>query len=155
MKYFIRAVKYFVYLSVLLVLFIYILKVAGLISGSIDDMFINGTKSIPMMALIVAVFAAIYPQLGFSSRNVPIRGPFSEIEPKITDFMHRRGYILTKKDGENLVYRKSSGFDRIIKMWEDKITFTRTLGGFSIEGLTKEIVRIDTGLAQLFPDTDE
>ena len=66
MRYLVRALKYFVYLSIMLVLFIVVLCLLGVIPSDIDLIFINGTKSLPQMALIVAVFAAIYPKVGFT-----------------------------------------------------------------------------------------
>ena len=39
-------------------------------------------------------------------------------------------------------------------MGEDTITFTRNIGGYSLEGRTKEIVRLDTGLTQRFDRND-
>ena len=156
MKYIVRAVKYFVYLCIVLVLFIVILQLLHLVEGNIEQMFVNGYDSIWQMAIIVAVFAAVYPRLGYSSRNVRIGGESSAIEPRIVDYMHERGYILKNKEGENLYFKKASLFTRIVKMGEDGVTFTRQFGGYSIEGLTKEIIRIDTGLTHLFNNgTDE
>ena len=148
MRYLVRALKYFVYLSIMLVLFIVVLCLLGVIPKNIDLIFINGTKSLPQMALIVAVFAAIYPKVGFTTRNVRMVGEASETETEIelTKFMNSRRYVLVKKEGEDLVYRRASVLDRIIKMGEDKIYFKKILNGYAMEGLTKDVVRIDTGL---------
>lgn len=40
-------------------------------------------------------------------------------------------------------------------MLEDRITMTRTLGGFEVEGLTKDVVRIIGGLEYKFRRNDE
>lgn len=146
MRYLVRALKYFVYLSIMLVLFIVVLCLLGVIPKNIDLIFINGTKSLPQMALIVAVFAAIYPKVGFTTRNVRMVGEASQTEGELTKFMNSRRYVLAKKEGEDLVYRRASVLDRIVKMGEDKIYFKKLLNGYAMEGLTKDVVRIDTGL---------
>lgn len=152
MKYIVRALKYYLYLCIVLVLFIVVLRLLHLADGSIEEMFVNGYDSLWQMALIVAVFAAIYPRLGYSSRSVRIAGEAKEIAPRIVDYMHERGYILKKKDGDTLCFRKASLFARIVKMGEDGVTFTKEFGGYQLEGLTKEIIRIDTALSHLFSD---
>lgn len=131
----------------MLVLFVVVLRTAGFISGGVEEMFVNGYKSIPQMALIVLVFAAIYPKLGYSSRNIRVS---IEQEGKLKEYMLNKGYILTKETDDTLLFRKKSILDRIFKMGEDTITFKRISGGFNIEGYTKEIVRIDTGITNLF-----
>ncbi len=155
MKYIIRALKYFVYLTILLTIFVVILAVAGFIPKDINQMFVHGTASIPQMLGIVAVFAAVYPRIGFNTADVRILGSSEEIEPKLDEFMHTRRYVLVKKNGEDLVYRRASTLDRISRMWEDAITFKKTFNGYAIEGRTKDIVRLDTGLTQFFEPTQE
>lgn len=155
MKYVVRALKYFVYLTLLLTLFIVILAVAGFIPKDLNQMFVHGAKSIPQMLGIVAVFAAVYPRIGFNTANVRILGSSEEIEPKLDGFMNARRYVLVKKNGEDLVYRRASTLDRISRMWEDAITFRKTFNGYTIEGRTKDIVRLDTGLTKFFEPMQE
>lgn len=146
MKYLIRALKYFVYFCVLVVLLIYILRLAGFVGGSVEEMFVNGYDSIPIMLLIVALFSAVYPLVGFCTRNVRLSGSDEELGPVLDRVFHEKGYLRVRKDGDTVVYRKNSGFARICKMWEDRITVKRILGGYSLEGLTKDVVRLDTAL---------
>ncbi len=155
MRYVIRALKYFVYLTILLTLFVLILAVAGFVPKDIDQMFVHGAASIPQMLIIVAVFAAVYPRIGFTARNIRALGDSGEIEPKIEEYMKSHRYVLVKKEGEDLVYRKASTLDRISKMWEDAISFKRVVNGYTIEGRTKDVVRLDTGLTQLFEPAQE
>ncbi|MGN1226254.1 MAG: hypothetical protein ACI4TL_03355 [Candidatus Cryptobacteroides sp.] len=155
MRYFIRSIKYFLYLCIVLLLFILILSMTGFIEGDIEHMFIHGYTSLLYMAAIVAVFAAIYPMLGYGKRNVRIKGESAEIEPELVKFMQSRHYVLCDKKGEDLTFRKASVLDRIVKMGEDKVRFTRVFGGYTIEGLTKDIVRLDTGLSQFFEPEGE
>ena len=153
MRYLLRSIKYFFYLSIVLLLIILIFRWTGFIEGDVEYMFVHGYTSILYMALIVAAFAAIYPMLGYGKRNIRVTG--DNFEEKIINFMQSRHYVLVEKKGEDMTFRKTSIFDRIIKMGEDKVRFTKVFGGYSIEGLTKEIVRLDSGLTQLFEPEGE
>ena len=154
MKYLLRSIKYFIYLSVMLAIFIAALLALGFIEGPIDNIFKNGADSIWQMALIVAAFAAVYPMLGYGKRNVRIYGEPEQVWPEIVEFMNGRGYILTEGDAQGAKFRLASNLGRVMRMGEDTITFTRNIGGYSLEGRTKEIVRLDTGLTQRFDRND-
>ena len=60
--------------------------------------------------------------------------------------MENRGYKLESEKGENMTFRNRSILNRITRMMEDRITFTRTLGGFELEGLRKDTIRVIYGL---------
>ena len=154
MKYLLRSIKYFIYLAVMLAIFIAALLALGFIEGPIDNIFKNGADSIWQMALIVAAFAAVYPMLGYCKRNVRIYGEPEQVWPEIVEFMNGRGYILTEGDAQGAKFRLASNLGRVMRMGEDTITFTRNIGGYSLEGRTKEIVRLDTGLTQRFDRND-
>jgi hypothetical protein len=51
-----------------------------------------------------------------------------------------------------MTFRLRSKVSAIFKMLEDRITLTRTEGGFAAEGLTKEVVRIAGALEYRFRD---
>ena len=154
MKYLLRSIKYFIYLAVMLTIFIAALLALGFIEGPIDNIFKNGADSIWQMALIVLAFAAVYPMLGYGKRNVRIYGEPEQVWPEIVEFMNGRGYIRTEGDAEGAKFRLASNLGRVMRMGEDTITFTRNIGGYSLEGRTKEIVRLDTGLTQRFDRND-
>ena len=154
MKYLLRSIKYFIYLAIMLAIFIAALLALGFIEGPIDNIFKNGADSIWQMALIVAAFAAVYPMLGYGKRNVRIYGEPEQVWPEIVELMKGRGYILTEGDAQGAKFRLASNLGRVMRMGEDTITFTRNIGGYSLEGRTKEIVRLDTGLTQRFDRND-
>ena len=154
MKYILRSIKYFVYLAIMLAIFIAALLALGFIEGPIDNIFKNGADSIWQMALIVAAFAAVYPMLGYAKRNVRIWGEPEQVWPEIVAFMNGRGYILAEGNAQNAKFRLASKLKRILRMGEDTISFTRTIGGYTLEGRTKEIVRLDTGLTQKYERKD-
>lgn len=142
MKYLIRSLKYYVQLLLILCVFIAVLMAFKIVDTDLDTLFINGKDSFWQIALIMAVFAAIYPRMGYTTRRVRIGGSFDEVLPVVMKVLTARGYSLKERDGENLIFRLNSVAGRIARMGEDKITFTRQLSGFDVEGLTKDVVRI-------------
>lgn len=156
MKYFIRALKYYLYLCLILVLviaIIFLLKLNG--ESTLKGLFVNGYDSLWQMALILLVFAASYPRFGYGKRHIIFDGPAADARPTIDKCMNAAGYVLVKEDGEDMVWRKASIYARITRMLEDSVTFTRTLTGYEMEGLTREIVRLDTRLTQSLEPLDE
>lgn len=142
MKYLIRSLKYFAELAIVLAVFIAVLMALKIVESDLNALFVNGTKSLWTIAGLMVVFAAIYPKFGYTSRRIFLKGSFEEILPEIKEKMTSRGYILDKTEGENLVFRLSSTVARITRMAEDKITFTREMNGYTLEGPSKDVIRI-------------
>ena len=155
MKYFVRSVKYFFYLLLILVLVILALVAGKFVEADLSRMFVNGYDSLWQIALVMALFALVYPRFGFSSRRAVVPGSFEELKPAVMKVMELHGYKLEKQEGEDFTFIKSSGFSRALKMWEDRITFTRSLNGFEIEGLTRDLPRIISGLEAALPPASE
>ena len=78
MRYLIRSVKYFVQLMVILCLIIAILIVAKVVDADISRIFVNGYDSLWQIALLMAVFAAIYPRFGYARRQAIVPGSDEE-----------------------------------------------------------------------------
>lgn len=146
MRYIVRAIKYFFYLIIILALIMAILVMAGFVEGNINKMFVHGYDSVWQICLIMAVFAAIYPKFGFSSRTAHLYGSMEEVRPKMLEVMERLGYKLEKESAESFSFVKRSLVSRVFKMWEDRIVISSGVGGLNVEGLTKDIVRVISGL---------
>ena len=147
MKYLVRVVKYFIYLTVILALFIAVLMLLNLVGTTVDEIFKNGARSLWQVAGIVAVFAAVYPMLGFTRRSAMIPGEYPALRQGVVDVMHDRGYVLESENAdvpgeERLTFRKRSPLLRLTRMFEDRITLTKDFGGFSLEGPSKDLVRL-------------
>ena len=156
MKYIIRSLKYFVYLTIILILFVAAIYLITAKGAPLESMLKDGYNSLWKMALIVLAFAAVYPSFGYGKRNLRAKGAADEIIPTIEKTMGEKGYILVSRDQQdNLVFRKASTLARITAMFEDKVYFTRNLGGYEMEGRLKEIVRLDSALYELFQEPGE
>ena len=72
MKYVLRALKYFLSMTVLLAVVLALLAAFHLVEADIDKMFVSGMKSVWQIALILAVISAIYPKFGYGTRKAHI-----------------------------------------------------------------------------------
>lgn len=149
MKYLVRAVKYFIYFSVMCTAIVTILVFIGAVEGDINSIFEEGTRSIGKIAMFFALVAAVYPKVGFICRYMPIRGSWNEIGPQVIGYMKDRRYTLESESGEKVTFRFNSTTGRISKMLEDRITLTATAEGWQMEGLRKDVLRLASGLENI------
>lgn len=149
-KYIIRAVKYFFYFTFLMIIIMCVLVLAHVVEGNIETMFRDGYKSLWQIAGMFACVAAIYPIFGFVKKMALIPGEPSENRDGIIKYMEDRGYKLETENDGRMTFRNRSIVNRISRMCEDRITLTPTLGGFEVEGLRKDTIRIIYGLENAF-----
>ncbi len=154
MKYLIRALKYFVYFVLLLAIILAALILLGLAEADPATLFRNGYDSYWQIALMFAVLAGVYPLFGFMKKDVLTPGEYAEIRPDVLSVMESKGYELEKEEGENLSFRLRSRAARVSRMWEDRITLSRTFSGFTLEGLRRDIVRIAYTLESKFRNNE-
>lgn len=147
MKYIIRAVKYFFYFCILLALMLGILILTGTAeASSIDTLFKDGYNSLVKIAILFGGVSAIYPLFGFQKKDAVIPGEYKEIRGKVVEYMENHGYKLETEEGQNMTFRSRSVVNRIFRMFEDRITLTRTISGFDVEGLRRDVVRLAYGM---------
>ena len=146
MKYIIRSLTYFCYLVVLLTVIILALVLTGFVEADLSKMFVHGYDSLWQIAIILVIFAIIYPRFGFSKRTAHLYGSPEELRPDIVRVMENLGYRLESEQAGVYAFRRRSGFSRALKMWEDRITIAPSGAGLEIEGLTRDLTRIVSGL---------
>lgn len=154
LKYIVRAVKYFFYFTILLIIIMTVLVLAHVLDGNISTMFRNGYDSLWQIALMFAAISSVYPIFGFVKKEALIPGEYAEVRDGVVKYMEDKGYRLEKEEGENLTFRNRSFLNRLSRMLEDRITLTRTLGGFEVEGLRKDTIRIIYGLENAMRKTE-
>lgn len=150
MKYFVRSAKYFVYLLVILAAVIFALVAFKVVDSDISMMFINGYDSLWHIAAVAAFFSLIYPRFGFTTRKALTPGSPEDTAPVVKAVMKDHGYKLEKTEGDNMTFRKRSPVARVFKMWEDRVSFEKTIAGYEVEGLTKDLVRIISAVEARF-----
>jgi len=151
MKYAIRAVKYFIYITIIFAIVIWVLSclTAGkfiYMPSDILGTLTNGWKSV---ALILGVFAAVsclYPMMGYMKRSIAVGGSLEELRGSIDSFMESRGYVFEKQTEDALCYRIVGGLARLNRSYEDRVTITQSAAGLQLEGLRKDVVRLAMGL---------
>lgn len=146
MRYVIRSLKYFVHLAVILALVIAILVVAKVVDGDISKMFVNGYNSLWQIAIIMAVFAAVYPRFGYARRMAVVPGSDEEVKPLLDKVMAAHGYKQEQRTDGKLCYRKASFGDKLLRLWEDRISVERFVSGYELEGYNKDVVRLVNAL---------
>ena len=155
MKYLIRSIKYFIYFSLMCTLIVYALVLIGAVEGDINTIFEEGYKSVGKIAIFFALVAAVYPKLGFISRDMSVSGSWSEIRMKTVEFMSERRYSLESESENKATFRLKGNTGRLTKMFEDRITLTKTADGWQMEGLRKDVLRLASGLENLLtPQND-
>ena len=140
MQYLRRALKSFIYYSLIVVLVIGLLVLFKLVpSGNVESLFRNGWTSVLQMAGVLAIFSALYPKIGFAKRQILSEREYESVKPLIINIMQRRGYELESDKGELLTFRIRSKFKALIDMLEDRVTLLKNGQGFEIEGLAKNV----------------
>ena len=149
MKYFVRALKYFIYFILLFLVIMLLLVFTGAAEGDIATMFRGGYSALWKIAAIFAVISAIYPSVGFIRKEAMIPGDLDRSGGAINEFMKGRGYVLENETPGSMSFRKT-GISRLTRMYEDRITLSAKGGTVEIEGMRKDVVRLAMGLESLF-----
>lgn len=155
MRYVVRAVKYFIQVSITMALILGILMALGLVSTDVNVAFQQGWRSIGIIAILFGVVSGIYPLFGYSKRTVNAKGEPAGHRSAIIGTMESRGYTLEKEaDDGAMSFRLRSIAARIFRFWEDRVSISPVLGGFTVEGLTRDITRIAGNLEFKLRDND-
>ena len=151
MKYFIRSVKYFVYIVVIFLIIVNIIFYTSQRQPGIDnfmDLFKEGSIW-QMLALFIA-FAAVYPALGYYNKKIYTNNNFATKKQSIIDYMTDGGrYILTDDSNGQLTFRIRSPFIRFMRLYEDAIVINYTDNPVVMSGLRKEVVRYSRNIESI------
>ena len=154
MKYTVRAIKYFFYFAFLTTAITLALVYTGMAQGDINSLFNGGYDALWKIALFFVAVSAIYPKLGFIDRRLYIDENIN-IMNDLEAFMRDRRYELENRTSDCMTFRVIGFGGRLVKMNEDRITFTRTAEGYRMEGLRKDVLRIASALEYKYTKQDE
>lgn len=155
MKYLVRAIKYFFYFSILCSLIIGALVFIGAVEGNIDTIFRGGWMAVLKMALLFAGVAAIYPKIGFITRDAVTAKPWKESREEFISLMKERNYELESENDQTATFRYRGIAGRISRMFEDRITVSTSADGIVLlEGLRKDVLRLCMAIENRFRPED-
>lgn len=156
MKYIIRAIKYFFYFLIIFTLIVTALVLIGAVEGDLDAIFRGGTESLWKIAIFFALVAAVYPKVGFITRDVTVDKEMKDIHDDVIAFFKERHYDLESESNDCMTFRAIGVAGKLSKMYEDRITLTKTSDGYTLEGLRKDVMRLAAGLEHsLSPVSEE
>ena len=150
MKYFIRAVKYFFYFTLLTTVLITVLVLIGAVENDINAIFEDGTESLWKIVVFFAAVSAVYPKVGFMSRKVEVNRDWQEIREEALEFFKDRRYELESENPGKITFRIKDTRGKLSKMYEDRVTVTRVLDGYEFEGLRKDVIRLAASFESRF-----
>ena len=154
MTYLRRALKFFIQMSLTVVIIIVILMATGMVSWDIDVAFQHGWKSVWWILAAFAVMSLAYPFFGYQKRKINVVGDPADYKDGISEALGTRGYVLEDDKDGVLTFHLSSPLNRAARMWEDRITLTPVLGGFQVEGLSRDLVRVVSSIEHRFRRKD-
>lgn len=139
MRYFLRALKHFVKMA-LLVALIYLAMNATDTLG-INQQELLGTKGLILLVALVALSAA-YPSYGFVERTM--EGSIQKDRELLVESMIRGGYSLQREEDGQMHFRASSPIRRLLAMGDDKVTIGQlSHNTLSISGQRKGVVEAE------------
>jgi len=146
MKYTIRAIKYFFYFAIITTAIVLALVLIGAVEGDINAIFEGGYSALWKIAIFFALVAAVYPKVGFISREI-ITDPDMDVNTdEVIGYFRDRNYVLESETDEMMTFRFKGVAGKLSKMYEDRLTLTRTPSGYVLEGLRKDVLRLAAGL---------
>lgn len=149
MKYLVRSIKYFFYFAFLTSLIIFALVFVGMADSNIENNFQGGADAFWKIGIFYILVAAVYPKLGFINRKLYIDASL-DVEADMISFLEERRYVLESRTDDTMTFRLRSLGQRLVKMNEDRITITRSLDGYYMEGLRKDVLRLASGMEYKF-----
>lgn len=145
-KYFSRLVRYFLLLVLMIII---LLVIAYLRRGDgiteLKEAFLN-SRRIRLFLFVVIAYSLIYPLLVFGKRERYINGKFRDNRDRFIKAFAEQNYVPTKEKDTILEFRKKSGFSRMMSLGQDKIEVDFSGNPVIIDGLRKELRRLDTSL---------
>lgn len=139
MKYFIRSVKYFLYLCVLCMAIILLNRHFSQTQPTLEETFrimFHSTRG-ALLPLVMVIAAALYPRFGFARRR--IEGDVTEHRTQIINALSASGFELTHEEDEVMHFRAKSIVRRIFMLWDDHVEVSQYGQWIVIEGIRRGV----------------
>ena len=139
-----RMVKYLLVFALIFFLFLIVFPAVSTnrpMSDSFMDIISHDRSRI--LLILILIMAFIYPVISFVKKERYLNGDFQKNREDIEKALSDLHYILLNEEGPKLVYRKKSGFMRMMYYWEDNIEIDISNNPILISGVRKEIRRLE------------
>ncbi len=144
-KYFVRAAKYIVQLTVLFAVLFTLMKLTGTAThDGFSDIFASA-RGIAMLATLF-LLSFLYPVFGFVSRTV--KADIAADRDKIIQALAMCGYDLDSESDGSMLFRAGTA-KRVMLLWEDGITIARDDNYITMSGVRSQVVKAEFRLKSM------
>ncbi len=141
MKYLVRAIKYFLMLTVLFVVVTFFMRFTGALELSFEEqMAIFMANGGALKFAFLVVLSALYPLFGYVTRGVD--GDTVENRDQIIVAMEASGFSLKEERDGKMIFRANTLFRRILFLFEDDIVVEQNGANIQIEGVRRGVVYV-------------
>ena len=141
--YLIRSLKYLIWLFILFTVILTVMVATGtsrLDAGeSVTELFMTSRGQ--MMLIVIVVLALLYPRFGFTSRDVRANMPADR--ERLIQIFETSGFVLVAEEGSRMVFRARTPLKKAMLLWEDRITVESDEKYVKLDGIRKEVVRLE------------
>lgn len=143
MKYFVRALKYFLRLSVVCVVIIFVMHITEMSNYNTEEMLFVLTKTSQGWFLIgVTILAsALYPLFGFRTRS--IKYSIEKNRQQVLNALLSEGFVVKSETNSEMCFQAKSPMKRLMLMYEDEIKVTQSNENIDISGIGRVVVRVE------------
>ncbi|MCD8102089.1 MAG: hypothetical protein LUE26_05890 [Alistipes sp.] len=153
-KYILRSLRYIARMVVLLAVVFGIMALFGLIerqNGNLFEAIFMSRNGVFLLGVLI-FFAGLYPSLSFG--EVTTRGNIHADRRKIKEVMEQYGYVVSREDETRMEFRAAKLSRRLLAQWDDGVTVTGRGDMLYIEGMKKDIFRLQ-GRLRMALDPEE
>lgn len=142
-SYFIRGVKYFLWLVVLFAVLFALMLLTGTarvgLTEGLQELFYT-TRGLLLLGVMI-VLSVLYPKFGFVKKEFAAN--IASDRDKIIKAFEASGFVLDKESLDSMEFRVAKSIRKALLLWEDRIIVTADGNNIQIEGIRKEVVKID------------
>ena len=143
MRYLVRSVKYFAAFCVLYVAIIWIsVKTTTSMDVSVWDYIVAtfATTRGKLLGVAVVVLSAIYPRMGFMTRQVEC--DMKEERDFILSIFAVAGFTLKEESEGRMVFKADNILSRLVMLFEDEITVEQNGPMLDITGIRRGVAKV-------------
>ena len=144
MRYFIRSVKYLLFICILYILLVWIIALTSYTEVVDGWMLLEAQLRSEQGVWLVAAFillAIFYPRFGFM-RGVAQRGSVAGDRVRIDNAMRLYGFEYVGAEGDTLIYRAKGVLKRATFLFEDRLKVRNVEDGIEIVGIRRAVARV-------------